>query len=178
MIPQFDPATGRLPFTGDVSTSVYKCSMEEVAETFAAEMPNPRWRMLLLTTFAAWRSQLTEWLPGARVWLSGSFLTAKTKPSDLDVLVWWSEHHTELYTAGLLGGERTHLFTLHNVQSPHLGQWVVGRLQPALGLVDAHFAPAHLEAAREFWEHSWTSEFDKETGLATGVRMGVLEVVS
>ncbi len=79
MLPPFDPDTGRLP------VGVHEATWDEVVERFGW---NPR-RRQLLDGFADAVDALTE-VGCRRVWLNGSFVTAKDEPADFDAC-WDSE---------------------------------------------------------------------------------------
>jgi len=73
MIPPFDPDTGRLP------EGVHDSSWEEVVQRFGW---NPRRRRLLDGLAEA--SGLLAEVGCKRLWLNGSFVTAKDEPGDFD----------------------------------------------------------------------------------------------
>jgi hypothetical protein len=79
VLPPFDPDTGRLP------VGVHEATWDEVVDRFGW---NPR-RRQLLDGFADAVDALTE-VGCRRVWLNGSFVTAKEEPADFDAC-WDSE---------------------------------------------------------------------------------------
>lgn len=169
MIPPLDPDTGYLPFHSEVPIPA---TLEEVRARFV-EGPH---RSRLWDAFTWWLSELDRAeFPGS-LRFSGSFVTDRERPADVDVAV--AVHPDDLSVARGKVAPHGHLWTWQNVgqQDPATGEWRVRlrRLQPALGMVDAHYF-AEGSARGAALARDWTSEHDDD-GNPTGVRKGWLGV--
>lgn len=171
-IPSLDPSTGRLPFIGE--DQPYQVTLGAVRKRFVDEAPGAERRSRIWRAFALWQEVTFEEIPGARYWLSGSFLTARPLPSDLDVVVVLEPQHQALLVPEVADSVRP-LLTHKGVQA-NWPQGLASRLQPTAGLVDAHVCFGYVPANVAQWQLDWTTEFDKALGRPTGVRMGYLEV--
>lgn len=172
MIPSLDTSTDRLPFVGE--DKPYQVTLGAVFTRFVTEAPTSQRRSRIWRAFCLWQEVTAEEIPGARYWLSGSFLTDRPLPSDLDVVVVLEPQHEALLLPEVATSVRP-LLTHRYVQA----QWpqgVAARLQPTAGLVDAHVCFGRIPANVAQWQLDWTTEFDKTMGRPTGVRMGYLEV--
>lgn len=127
-----------------------------------------------------WHSRFRRVCPGTRLWLSGSFLSIKARPRDVDVLAWVEDPLTYGRLFAPAKGRGYEYFTMMdvgvNLQPQGSFEGPYERLQPVAGLVDAHLARGWIPEHVDYWRSSWTREF-KRTGEPTGVRMGVVEVV-
>ena len=171
-IPDLNASTARLPFIGE--DKPYQVTLGAVHKRFVSDAPASERRSRIWRAFALWQEVTYEEIPGARLWLSGSFLTDRPLPSDLDVLVVLEQHHETLFAPEVAASVRP-LLTLRDVTA----NWPLGvaaRLQPNAGLVDAHICFGRIPQNVAQWQLDWTTEFDKTIGRPTGVRMGYLEV--
>lgn len=171
-----DPVTGRLPFKGEIDSSVYRGTLSEVAERFSAMDGEPRHRTQLLAAFIVWYAQFRRLAPATRIWLSGSYLSTKPRPNDVDVLVWLDDPSVEALFFGAPERKGPEYFTNFDVFSTKLGG-PYGRVQPIAGLVDVHLVQAWLPENVQLWREFWTTEFRKGTSTPTGIRMGVMEMI-
>jgi len=170
VIPDLDPTSGRLPFQG--ADRPYTTTLDEFESRFVDHAPGEARRRLIWDAFSVWLRLARDTLPGARLWVSGSFITEKTAPSDIDVvLVIRPEHGPVL---GPVLDPRVRVLLTHlNVESTQPGG-LVARLQPIGGLLDGFVCPEQYREIVDFWQQAWSTEFDKTTCAPTGVRMGYL----
>lgn len=168
MIPPLDPATGRLPFQG-LGNSAYSCTVSEMEERFAFNGT----RRHRLARFVAWLEDLNRLGLEGQIWVTGSYVTMKSAPSDIDVLLLITE--TDAKKAVGLLKQSNPLWTWQGLTATKPQKAALDRLQPFGGAVDAHYG-ADRPTVREQWETDWTTEYDKATLAPTGVRMGFLEV--
>lgn len=169
MIPPLDHETGLLPFSGE---DPYQATLDEVCERFVTNDH----RNMLWDAFGWWIAALNRaGFPGA-LRIGGSFVTSKERPSDIDVAVAISESARPV--ASKLVRPNAHLWTWQMVgtQDDLTKDWtfVARRLQPMLGLIDAHFSPVGTAAASVL-ARGWTTEHD-DAHNETGVRKGWVEV--
>ena len=171
VIPELDPVTHRLPFTD--SGSPYLATLDEIRNRYVdGRLGSPR-RRLIWQAFSLWGSLTAETLPGARIWISGSFVTDKTYPSDLDAILVVEARHEKLLEP--LADDVRVLLTHRNIKAEQpAGE--AERLQPVGGLIDGFICPGHSADHVAYWQTAWSTEYDKVTRLPTGVRMGYLEV--
>ena len=172
MIPAFDPATGRLPFRGD--DAPWPATFDEVRERFVDQAQGGPARLRLWRAFEVWLDEVRNLLPGATLWISGGFVTARATPTDLDVVVLLRADTVQAATG------RPDLWTQQAVivSAGQQTQRYIDRLQPMGAMIDAHVSPEPQWMPRRAaaWQASWSTEFDKTTHTETGVRMGYLEV--
>lgn len=167
MIPPLDPATGLLPFRG-LGQSTYPATLDEVRERFAFNDQRQR----RLDRFSAWMADLSEsGLPGA-LWVSGSYLSMKPDPSDVDVVV-VIDLEDRVVAKKILQDSHP-LWTWQDVTAQYPRKVTLRKLQPFGGAVDAHYA-IDLPVVRQRWETDWSTDYD-ELGIPTGTRKGFLEV--
>jgi hypothetical protein len=171
VIPPLDPVTGYLPFASEAPLVV---TLDEVAAAFVTSS----WRERLWSAFEWWRRGLDEaGFPG-NLRLAGSFVTGKPHPSDLDVAL--VVPAATVSVVNKMMGPNACLWTLQGVGllRPDGFDWqwsyLTDRLQPVLGLIDAHRFAAGSAAEASF-ARDWTSEHDDD-GQPTGARKGWLEV--
>lgn len=175
MIPPLDTTTGRLPFTGTLESSVYHATLSEVADTFVPMGDEPRHRGLIMAALTLWHRRVREVAPSSRLWLSGSFLSTKPKPNDVDVLVLAPDNDTVLDFFGGADPRGLEYFTGQDVHARYYGG-PFRRVQPLAGLVDVHLVQAWLPVSVNLWGTWWSTVFDKATNTPTSARMGILEV--
>jgi hypothetical protein len=172
VIPDLDPTSGRLPFQG--TESPYTTTLDELESRFVDRAPGEARRRLIWDAFNVWLRLARDTLPGARLWVSGSFVTDKIEPSDIDVvLVIRPEHEPVL---GPMLDPRVRVLLTHLGVQAAQPAGVVEKLQPIGGLLDGFICPEHLQQNVDYWQRVWSTEFDKVTGAPTDVRMGYLEV--
>lgn len=172
VIPDLDPTSGRLPFQG--ADRPYTTTLDEFEARFVDHAHGAARRRLIWDAFNVWLRLARDTLPGARLWVSGSFVTEKTEPSDIDVvLVIRPEHEPAL--APVLDDRVRVLLTHLNVASTQPGG-LAAKLQPIGGLLDGFICPEHHQKNVDFWQQAWSTEYDKTTSAPTGTRMGYLEV--
>jgi len=167
VIPDLDPLTGYLPY---VSDDPYTTTIQEVHDRFATNDRRRRvWDM-----FELWVEALDDVGLRGPLRLSGSYVTGKEMPGDLDVAVYVSP--SDYVLAEKVTTSAAHLWTWHSLArfQPSSGWVSLGdtRIQPALGLVDAFWVPEGPHG--RLFAQGWTSEFVNK--VATGVRKGWLEV--
>jgi len=171
VIPPLDPITRYLPF--NASLEPYRADLDEIEQTFVTGFGDIAQRSRIWSAFLAWLERADESRIRGRLLISGSFLSAKERPSDLDVLVVFPAHDLDTTVDRIQA--TPYLWTWQNVHvhRPDRVQFVSDRVQPALGHVDAHFT---LECPEQLtlWKTWWTSEYvDRKP---TGVRKGWVEV--
>lgn len=168
MIPDLDPETGLLPYLTSPAQSTFVCSVDEIFERFAVS----ELRRHHEERFRCWLEDLDRaGMPG-RLYFSGSYLTEKESPSDVDVLVVFGQEDGAVAKEALLATPS--LWTWQEVQAAAPRKVMLDRLRPFGGFVDAHYT-IDLPARMAQWETDWTTERD-ESGQPTGVRKGWLEV--
>lgn len=171
VIPPLDPKTGYLP--SDPNLEPYSARLDELEEAFVRGTADVRERGRIWSAFLSWLDRADEAHVRGRLLISGSFLSAKARPSDLDVLVLFpGDARGDL--ADLIQAT-PYLWTWQNVHEhrPDRVRFVSERIQPALGRVDAHFS-LDLPDMLAPWKTWWTSEY--EGMQPTGVRKGWVEV--
>lgn len=172
MIPALDPETHRLPFSAPDAPIV--ASLEEIAERFVASAPGRPRRERVWDAFMLWKDLADEALPGATFWLSGSFLTDRERPSDLDVVAVLEPHHTSELRPLVTDRVRVLLTHLNLLAEQPAG--LAPRLQPVGGLIDGFACYGWVPENVSWWQDAWSTEYDKTTHEPTGVRMGYVEV--
>lgn len=160
---------------GSVESSVYHATLSEVADTFVPMGGEPRHRGLIMSALTLWHRRVREIAPSTRLWISGSFLSTKPKPNDVDVLMMAPNNDTVVNLFGGIDQRGLEYFTSQAVYAAAFGG-PFRRVQPVAGLVDVHLAYAWLPDNVALWGERWTTVFDKETNTPTDVRMGILEV--
>lgn len=171
MIPQLDPATGYLPFQGEAESDLYSCAETEFRQRFTF---NSR-RISLYEHWQLWKSSVVTLFPDARFWLSGSYVSAKPLPHDIDVV--FVVPQAKDIADRLSTAEAGSLITLQGV-SAHTPTCAFQRLQPVAGKIDGFFALDWVSANKASWLAQWTREYDKQICQPTGVRKGMLEVTA
>lgn len=174
VIPALDPSTGRLPFRGDKRP--FAATIDEVRQRFVDAAPTPERRERIWDAFLLWDQLAQRELPGANYWLSGSFLTEKVRPSDLDVILVLKPGHLRTMTPEPTVAARVLLTHLGVTASKPSG--TAERLQPMGGLIDGHWCYSWMPEYVRLWRFQWSSVYDKTTRAPTGVRMGYVEVSS
>jgi hypothetical protein len=91
MIPPLDPVTGLLPL------GRYACTEEEVFARFVEceDLAGSRTRREIWTHWTAVRGFVLERIAVLHLWISGSFVTSKIDPDDLDVVWMWEAEEWE-----------------------------------------------------------------------------------
>lgn len=112
--------------------------------------------------------------PGARYLLSGSFLTDKPRPSDLDVILVLKPGHLVTMTPEPTIGARVLLSHLTVTAAQPSG--TMDKLQPMGGLVDGFWCYGWVPTHLAIWQFRWSSVYDRVAGTPTGARMGYVEV--
>jgi hypothetical protein len=172
VIPDLDPTSGRLPFQG--ADRPYGTTVDELRARYVDGTPAGGRRSLIWDAFDVWLRLARGTLPGARLWISGSFITDKAEPSDVDVVLVVSPEHQPVLAPALDSRVRGLLTHLDVTAGQPAGN--VAKLQPIGGLLDGFLCPAHGPELVTYWQQAWSTEYDKMTGQPTGVRMGYLEV--
>lgn len=174
-IPPLDQRTGRLPFRGE--DAPYGATLKEVQHRFVSTQPHEsaRRRATIWRAFRLWHSLALTEFPGATYWLSGSFLTDRTRPSDLDVILLVDETHVRRSLFPVTSTGARVLLTHRDLEAEQPTGWTE-RLQPMGGLIDGFYCPTYSQDAVSYWQGAWSTEYDKQTRTPTGVRMGYLEV--
>ena len=172
MIPLLDPATHRQPFAGE--DRPYRATLSEVHARFVAGAPTPQTRERIWSAFLLWSELAQQEFPGSRYLLSGSFLTDKQRPSDLDVILVLEPGHVAAMTPEPTIGARVLLSHLTVTAAQPSG--TTAKLQPMGGLVDGFWCYGWVPAQMAVWQFRWSSVYDKVAGKPTGGRMGYLEV--
>lgn len=170
MIPELDPATGRLPFVD--ARAPCEASVAEVHERFVDGVPAPQHRQRIWAAFELWHSLASDVFPNARLWISGSFLTDVDRPSDLDVVLVLEPEHG--YRLSPLDPKARVLLTHQELRARH-PPGTAPRLQAMGGLIDGHVCPGWVPDQVAHWQEQWSTEFD-ESQRPTGVRLGYVEV--
>lgn len=172
VIPPLDAATGKLPFAAE--DQPYVATLNEVHQRYVKDAPEPARRGVIWRAFQVWHELAQTVAPGSRYWISGSFLTEKARPSDLDVILVWDEAHLDAFHPELSQDARVLLS--HLTVSAVQPAGTVDKLQPMGGLIDGFYAPSWIPEHTAVWQQRWSTEYDKTTRQPTGVRMGYLEV--
>lgn len=167
MIPPIDPSTGYLPFRG-LGQSTYPATIDEVRDQFAFNDIRKR----RLERFAAWVEDLDSLQFPGKLWVSGSFVSLKPDPSDVDVVV-VTDDQDKFVAKSILRASHP-MWTWLNVKAEKPRAVTLPRMQPFGGTVDAHWT-IDLPDVGPGWETWWTTEYD-DLGEPTGVRKGFLEV--
>lgn len=176
VIPALDPDTGKLPYAGDEHP--YPATLSEVHARFVGGAPSPvsaQRRATIWRAFDLWHGLAQATFPGCRYWLSGSFLTDKETPSDIDVVIVAGPAH--LASIAPISAPVRALFT-HLDISAKQPEGVEEKLQPMGALVDGFWCFDFHPRSMAVWQARWSTEYDKATRTPTGVRMGYLEVRS
>ena len=174
VIPPLDPATGRLPFQGE--DRPFRAALPEVHQRFVEGHVGEEHRTRIWAAFTLWHELVQQELPGARYWLSGSYLTDRPRPSDLDVILVLKPGHLKAMTPEPTPEARVLLTHLGVTSSQPSG--TAERLQPVGGLVDGHWCYSWIPEHVQLWQSRWSNVYDKATRAPTGVRMGYVEVNS
>lgn len=162
-IPQLDPATGRLPYVGD--DRPYVASLAEIHQRYVRRISNAPRRAQIWRAFRLWHTLAQAELPGVRYWLSGSFLTNKTSPSDLDVILVLEPRHVRAFTPTASDSVRVLVSHLNVFAEQPAG--AAAKLQPVGGLIDGFYCPGWIPEYTRIWQARWTTEFDKATHRPT-----------
>lgn len=154
--------------------------MEEIQDRYLPEIPNPR-RQEIWDDFNSLNKLVSEIIPICSIWISGSFLSDKSEPSDIDLLYIFKIDDVEECVKNPI-----HLSILEDIARNHirvkLDMKVDTRLfiwypNPTTGLLPQLMEPY---AKRGFWDEFWSrryktkGESHPEDAL---VRQGYLEVV-
>jgi len=172
VIPPLDPMTDRLPFRGEDRPFV--ATLDEVRGRFVERVRTPERRRHIWSAFLLWHELAQREFPGVRYWLSGSFLTGKDRPSDLDVILVLKPGHVSVMTPEPTIEARVLLSHLQVTAAQPSG--TVEKLQPMGGLIDGLWCYSWVPEDVAVWQLRWSSEYDKAAGRPTGARMGYLEV--
>lgn len=167
MIPALDETTGFLPYQGP-GASIYNATVDDLRDRFAFNEVRRR----RLSRLEAWIEDLDEARVPGRLWISGSFVSAKLAPSDVDVLLVIDANDKTLAKTTISAS--VPLWTWFNVSATDPRKLTHSRLQPYGGNVDAHYT-IDLPILHQRWETDWSTEFD-DSGAPTGTRKGFLEV--
>lgn len=157
---------GFLPFRDSEPTSIYPCTRDQLGKVFGIN----RHRREILGAFDIWVRELRRICKVESVWISGSFVSSKVKPRDIDVAGLIPQETPEDVKQAL--GERPDLITLQHVTAQHPPR-DIDRLQPVTGLVDGFLLPDQ-PIFTETFRRGWTSIW--ENGIDTGERKGMVEV--
>lgn len=104
--------------------------------------------------------------PLCAMWLSGSFLTTKTRPNDIDV-VYWMNRHANLHRADLLA-----------TASHARPDWHVDAYPLAYAPVaDTSGTGGTYPVMRGYWDDLWCRLRDDDPSIARTTRRGYVEVI-
>lgn len=171
VIPTADPSTGYLPL------GRYAC---DLAELEAAFVTDARWasstsRSSIWAEFMSATDQLRSIVPVCSVWISGSFLTAKIDPDDIDVLYWCEDRHVAGVTNSV---DRLMLqkFAMNELRADlglridsRVGEW---HARPEPAFLNTPSDRAHI-LIRGFWDDFWQRVRSGSKGAAP-VRLDAL----
>lgn len=74
---------------GNLEHGIHPYSIENFEEQFVKGFPYSTTRESIYENFMIWFNKLAALLPPCCVWLDGSFLTTKTNPNDIDLVVFY-----------------------------------------------------------------------------------------
>jgi len=155
MIPTADPTTGFLPLGRYAST---------LAEVEAEFVTAPQWsgsvaRPEIWSEFVSATTHLRSIVPVCNVWISGSFLTQKAEPDDIDVMYWVEDRHV----AAIDPSRVVDLLVLQKFATNQLRNDLNLRIDSRVGQWHARPEPAFMNTpedrnhmiTRGFWDDFW-----------------------
>ncbi|CAM3309475.1 nucleotidyltransferase domain-containing protein [Filibacter tadaridae] len=74
---------------GNLFPGIHKYTYEEFEKQFVAEFSTSTTRSEIYKNFKDWLKLLIDVLPPSYIWLDGSYLTDKTNPNDIDLVVFY-----------------------------------------------------------------------------------------
>lgn len=162
MLPPIN-ADGRLP------PGRHTTSWAEVHDVFVSQAPHTQYRKRIFQALRLYSAEVSDLLPGSRLWINGSFVTYKdVPPRDVDVAVVATAEHISAHPFERLAP----LWTLQNVWTAQPNSYL-RRLQPCCGLVDGFVLSDDETAALDFFDGLWQQVRDDD-----GASKGYLEVVT
>ncbi|MGW9168422.1 DUF6932 family protein [Agromyces sp. NPDC055658] len=156
MLPAIDLDTGHLPL------GRYLTTLDQLEERYVTgqEYDASTTRQGIWNDFLDVTKGLRGMLPVCYVWVSGSFISSKLNPEDIDVMYWCEDVDfnrvrtsgtiVEQYVLQTIAQSRLRSVTGHRVDS-RIGRW---HARPETGLLDT---PEHHAYARSrgFWDDFW-----------------------
>lgn len=134
-------------------------SIEEIGTQFCWNTHRER----LYQAWLYWIHEIEPAKESINLHVFGSFVTRRADPKDIDCLVVITQR-----TASLDCLKRLELWTMQGVTSRQPNMRNVSRIQPLVGLVDAHFAiEDNLKNYQEWIETIATSRTGKPCGFVT-----------
>jgi len=153
VIPPIDPETRLLPPRADKSP--YPTTIEEVRQVFVVDAPFPQRRAMIFAAFELYARILWMYLPNARLWLNGGFVTYKNvAPHDLDVA--FLADSSDLTAVFSRESDALSLLTFQGVSAVAPNMANVKRLQPIAGLIDSFMVQADNPLAVQTWKDRWS----------------------
>jgi len=155
MIPMADVSTGFLPL-GRYSSSLVEVEAQFVADT---KWTTSATRAAIWEEFISATEQLRSVLPVCSVWISGSFLTQKLNPDDIDVLYWCENRHiSAIPSTRVVDRLMLQKFARNELRSDlglridsRVGEW---HARPEPAFLNTPEDRAHI-IARGFWDDFW-----------------------
>jgi hypothetical protein len=74
---------------GNLFPGIHEYSLEDFEKQFINDFTTSETRKPLFHKFCRWLNELLEVLPPRYIWLDGSYLTIKTNPNDIDLVVFY-----------------------------------------------------------------------------------------
>ena len=168
-IPSFDQR-GLLPSNSD--NTPYTATLEDLRIRFATNDI----RQWIWGDFLSWLRAVRTELDVELLWIGGSYITDKERPSDIDVVAWLEKPSVEIFAKRRLERPLASLRTHQYLKGGSARTPVVfARIQPANDHVDGFFAPRGNPAQAASWRETWSGVYDKNAGTRIGDK-GFLEV--
>lgn len=149
----------------------YCCTLKDVETRFAVD----EYRQWLWSDFQSWLRAVRSELTVKALWISGSFLSDKERPSDIDVIAWLPLEDAHRFTSEASRRPFASLMTHKEIPIRCLTETVKGRVQPGNDHVDAFIAQHGNTASKKRWAEEWSGIYDATTKARIGEK-GFVEV--